>query len=848
MSKKKKNNKKSVEKDIKASVSKENAVKENNKVEDKKQETRHSKVKKCSKSFIGKVLEHKKDTKIPLLVFQLLLAFILDTLKIVKNLIVTLFIICIVIGVVGGIMGLSMIKPYYDEYNKFATDAVNSSTYETFQIDQSTFIYDNNDKLLVKLKGNKDSEYLKYEDIPADIINAFIAVEDRSFWDNPGIDIKGLIRVGVDFIKTKGDEMHGASTITQQLARNIFLTHEVSLERKAKEMLIALKLTEKYSKQDIMEFYVNDICFANAYYGIQSASKGYFNKEVDQLNLSEIAYLCAIPNAPEYYNPYKYPERAVERRDKILGDMLGEGMISEDAYTEAKNHKIVIDKPTYEFNDYQSTYAIECAVKYFMKEQGFKFRYKFDSMDDYKSYNKDYSIAYGRAKDSLYTGGYKIYTTLDSKKQAEMQYIIDNQLSFSDDINEASGIFELQGAMTVIDNSNGKVIAIVGGRSQENETNVHSFNRAYQALRQPGSTIKPIAVYLPALENGYTPDSTVYNISVDAAKRPGTDVQALRGSSMTLRRALEQSKNGVAWQLFDKFGADECLSYLNKMQFASLCPDDYYNSSSLGGLTYGTTTVEMASAYATIENHGIFREPTCISRILDNDNNNIYNEYESSKIYSAKAADTVTDIMTGVLTRGTAYKLGWKNATKMAAAAKTGTTNESKDGWLCGFTPYYTISVWVGYDTPRAMEDLYGSTYPGQIWKDAMLKLVEDKETITEFEKADYKALGEEVVFEISDELPAYAYEKYMPGRSDNEVLAENYTVYNYRKDRVIGESVDKIISEMESLDKSSGTFLEDLKALYNKGCVIVDAIYGRTFTAEKQAQLYNKYSELKGN
>jgi membrane peptidoglycan carboxypeptidase len=802
--------------------------------------------KKKQKSFIAKVLDHKSETNTVLFIFEFIMAILLDILRILKNIILGVLVIVIIAGIIGGLFVWSKVEPYYTEYKEFATNAVENSTVETFKIDESSYIYDKNGKLLVKLKGNQDSAWLSYEDIPTEAIDAFVAVEDRTFWDNMGIDLKGLVRVGIEAIKTKGDEVHGASTITQQLARNVFLSHEVSIERKAKEMLISLELTKKYTKREIMEFYINDICFANAIYGLEAAANGYFNKSASELSLSQICYLCAIPNSPEYYNPYKYPERALERRDKILGDMKELGLISDTEYREAINEKITIEKPEYEFNDYQSTFAIDCATRYIMEQDGFELRYTFTDSADYKNYKKDYDEAYAGTKASIMSGGYKIYTTLDSDIQEEMQSVLDEQLGFDEEVTEDTGIYALQGAITVVDNSSGKVVALIGGRSQDSNENVYSLNRAYQSTRQPGSTIKPLVVYTPALMNGYTPNTTVYNIDVTKAKEKGTDVQSLRGTSMTLRSALEQSKNGVAWQTFDKFGASYCLSFLNNMRFASICPDDYYDSASLGGLTYGVTTVEMAGAYSTLENHGYYREPTCIDKIINSDGDDIYRESVQKSIYDEAAADTMVDMMTGVLTKGTAAKLNWYKSTKMIAACKTGTTNDSKDGWLCGFTPYYTVSVWVGYDTPRTLNNLYGATYPGQIWKEAMLKLIEDKEVIEEFEKTDnYNEQSNRVIH--SEDLPDTAYDLYLPGRSDDEELSSGYTVYDYRSDRVKGESIPVIVSQMYNLDSTSADYINQLYSLYQQGIAVINTVYSQKYKQELTNQLNTAYGQCTG-
>lgn len=795
------------------------------------------------KTYTAQVISHKNNLSTPRFIISVFGAFILDTLRTIKNMVVCIILIAIIIVALISLIGWIKIEPIYKEYDAFASRIVNESTEETFRPEEATYIYDSAGELLVKLRGNQDADYLEYNSIPGIAVDAFIAVEDRNFWDNSGIDLRGLMRVGVDAVRTKGKDVHGASTITQQLARNVFLTHEVSIERKAKEMLIALKLTKKYQKHQIMEYYVNNICFANAYYGLEAASKGYFNKSSKDLTLSEIVYLCAIPNRPEYYNPYKFPERAIERRDKILGDMLELGYITQSEYNEAIKYEIHIEKPSYEFNNYQSTFAIDCATRYIMKENGFGFKYSFETMNEYNNYKKDYDDAYTQAKYKLSTGGYKVYTTLDSNIQMEMQSVLDEKLSFNTETNEETGIYKLQGAMTVVDNSTGKVKAVIGGRSQQDNKEVYSLNRAYQSNRQPGSSIKPLVVYTPALMNGYTPETTVFNIDVKTAKKKGVDVQSLKGPAMTLRSALENSKNGVAWQIFDKLGARNNISYLENMGFASVCPNDYYNSASLGGLTYGVTTVEMAGAYSTLVNHGYYREPTCIDKMLDNKGNDIYRDKVEQQIYTAKASDTMVDMMKGVLTKGTASKLGWYKSTDNVAACKTGTTNDSKDGWLCGFTPQYTVTVWVGYDQPKTLSSLYGATYPGQIWKDSMLKLIENRGVLTEFDKStEYESL------DTDEELPQSAYELYLPGRDDSEVLSDGYTVADYRNDRVIGEQIDPIISKMYNLDKSSSTYVTDMNTLYYEGCSIIETVYSRKYTAELQNKLDTAFHNCLNN
>lgn len=722
--------------------------------------------------------------------------------------------------------------PVVDGWWEDAGQAVQSSTSADFMINESTTVYDKDGNVLAVLREAADQEYIAYKNIPKNVINAFVAVEDRSFWENKGIDVKGIFRVIARSVLSRGEEVHGASTITQQLARNAYLTHEVSIERKVKEIFLALKLDGKYTKEQVMEFYVNDICYANGIYGIGGAAKAYFNKDVEGLTLSECAYLCAIPNSPSYYDPYIHPDRALERRDKILGDMLEEGYITQKEHDKALAQEIAIQKPVYEYNDYGTTYAVDCAVRYLMGQDGFAFRYEWDSMDDYQSYQDSYDEAYASEKHNLYTHGYKVYTSLDPALCETLQEQVDSQLSFNTETDEDTGIYSLQGAAAIVDNQTRKVVAIVGGRSQEDLDGVYSLNRAYQSYRQPGSSFKPLAVYTPALSDGFADASIVEDIDVTKAKEPGTDVQALTGKQMTLRSAVENSKNGVAWKIFDEITPRYGLGFVTAMHFAKIVPDDYYDAAALGGLTYGTTTVEMAGAYSTLANHGEHVDPTCIMSILDTYGEEVYEEPQPEGVYTDKAADDMVDILKGVLTRGTASKLGWSKASKVEAFAKTGTTNKSKDGWLCGATPYYSIAVWVGYDTPKEISSLYGSSYPASIWKGAMLAATEGMEA------ASFERNSDDESYRQDHEGTGYY--SYLEGRDDNEVLSEGYTVADYRSDRVIGEKVAAAIGQME---KVSG-MTEELQSLYSEGCSTVSTIYSRKYKAQMQAELDAAYTE----
>lgn len=641
-----------------------------------------------------------------------------------------------------------------------AKDLVDSSTPDTFRLAQTSYIYSDDGTQLAALAESEDATYLSYEDIPADVVNAFVSVEDRTFWNNSGVDYKGILRVCVNYVKTKGQVAEGASTITQQLARGTFLSNEKTISRKIKEIFIARQLTKKYTKEQIMEFYCNSCCFANGIYGVEDASQKYFGRSVSDLSLSETAYICAIPNRPEYYNPLKNSENAISRRNKILQDMYECDYITKDAGDAALAENITVAEVSDEedtFYNYEATYAINCAIRYLMKQDGFEFKSHFEDDADYDTYNAYYDEMYKQAKHKLYTGGYKVTTTMNLKAQKNLQKIFDKELAFNTKVDESTGIYQFQGAMTVIDNETGKVVAMIGGRSQDELQQTYSLNRGFQSFKQPGSSIKPLVIYTPALEEGYDANSTLTEIDVKAAKKSTSEkISKMSGQKMSLRYAVEDSKNGCAYSLYNIITPKAGLSYIENMNFSKIVQQDYTLSSGLGGLHHGTNTVEMANAYSTLENHGEYRQADCISSILDASGNEIYEEPESKTVYTRSASDQMTDILEGVLnsSAGTAKGLKWSSASDVAAAAKTGTTNDNNVAWFCGYTPYYTISVWVGYDYPKSVKGLWGNTYPAYIWKEAMLYMIDGKDE-ADFDLEGKKATGNKNVISDADDSSA---------------------------------------------------------------------------------------------
>ncbi|WP_294299375.1 transglycosylase domain-containing protein [Pseudobutyrivibrio sp.] len=595
---------------------------------------------------------------------------------------------------------------------------VRKSNPNTFRQTETSEVYDINGDTISVLKGEKDVYYITYEQIPEDAVKALISIEDKKFFSHDGVDYKAIARACYVMLKDK-EMTQGGSTITMQLARTIFLSNEKTWQRKIEEIYIASELERKYSKEEILEFYLNNVYFANGYYGIEAAAKGYFSKDISELDLAEICYLLAIPNSPTYYDPVVNPDNTIKRKNLILNAMKDDGVISEKLYDEAKDEVISLTRPDSIKNNYVETYVYTCATRALMAQNGFEFKTDFKNDDAKKAYEKAYDEAYNEANKSLFTAGYRIYTSIDLKMQQQLQDSIDQQLEEFTDVNE-EGIYALQSAGVCIDNETGMVNAIVGGRSQE--VNGYTLNRAFQSFRQPGSSIKPLNVYTPALEMGYTPDSIV----IDEKLEDGPENASGKYSGeITLRQAVAASKNTIAWQLYTEITPDKGMSYLKDMGFSHIEKEDYGMAACLGGLTVGVSPLEMAKGYATIENDGYTREPTCISKILDAKGNTIYEvNQEDIKIYEENDARNMTDMLQSVLTDGTARGVSLGD---MPAAGKTGTTNDNRDGWFVGYTKYYTTSIWVGYDQPKKVPGLTGSSYPAAIWQDFMLAIHEGK-------------------------------------------------------------------------------------------------------------------------
>ena len=630
--------------------------------------------------------------------------------------VLSVFTAAFLIMAAAGLILYAAVKPELDKCREIAYDKLAQMDRSDFSMLSDTVIYDKDGKQIGLINAGH-YQYMDINHISMNLQNGYIAQEDRRFKNHNGVDWIATFRAGLALIKHGGEVTQGGSTITQQVIKNTYLTQERTFTRKIVEILLAPELEKKYSKADIMEFYCNTNFYGHRCYGVEAASLYYFGKHAEDLAPEEAAVLIGISNSPSAYDPVSHPNASKNKRDDVLKSMNEVGYLSNEDYEKAVSSPLKIVQKETEGTDenYQSSYAIHCAALELMKMDGFEFQYTFDNKEDYTLYSERYTTAYSEQSDRIRAGGFQIYTSLDSGLQAVLQTQIDASLSGFTELQE-NGKFALQGAGVIVDNKTNYVTAIVGGRGADDP-----FNRAYLSARQPGSTIKPLIDYGPAFDTGeYYPTRMVNDHKWE--KGPSNSGRRYFGN-VTVREALNRSLNTVAWQILEDIGIDFGLSYLGEMEFQKLSyVDNQVPSLSIGGFTNGVRVVDMAKGYSTLANGGVYNDRTCIVKILHEKEGELTKDMTpfAKQVYRSDSAFMLTDVLKGTFTSpyGTGRGLGLEN--DMPAAGKTGTTNSSKDTWFCGYTPYYTAAVWVGYDIPRNMPGIYGATYAGKIWKNVM--------------------------------------------------------------------------------------------------------------------------------
>ena len=554
----------------------------------------------------------------------------------------------------------------------FTNSGVENYTFKDFKPPLSTQIFDKNGNLVANIFDKEHRFYVEYKDIPPRLIEALIAIEDTAFFEHNGVNTDAILRAGLKMLRA-GKAVEGGSTLTQQLVKNTELTPERTITRKIKEALLAYQLELKLSKEEILERYLNHIFFGHGYYGVKTAARGYFHKDLDELNLKEIAILVGLPKAPSSYDPTRNLNLSLSRANNVIQRMFSIGWISEAEYKQAMKFVPVIYDETLTQN--AAPYVVDEVIKRLEP-----------ILPDLKS------------------AGYKIDLTLD----LSVQKMAENALIFGyDEIvkrDKDANLSTLNGAMVVVDNASGEVLALVGGV----DYNKSNFNRATQSLRQPGSSFKPF-LYQIAIDMGYSPMSEVADISrifeepKEGGKKDEKEVWKPKnyGGSMkgivTLKDALTHSRNLATINLAVDIGLNTVYNKLMNFGFSKSIPNDL--SIVLG--SFGISPLDFAKFYTMFGDYGVMHESVLIKTVRDKEDAVVLSyEGNATQVAEPEQIFLTLSMMQNVVASGTGSNA---RVGGIEIAGKTGTSNESKDAWFVGITPEIEAIIWFGNDDNKPM-------------------------------------------------------------------------------------------------------------------------------------------------
>ena len=605
-----------------------------------------------------------------------------------------------------------------------------SFSLDSFRLNQTSVIYYQDKstgeyQALQNLYGEENRIWASYKDIPTNLVYATVAIEDKRFFQHSGVDWLRSMKASANLF-LGGSSTYGASTVTQQLVKNLTNDNEVTVRRKLVEIFRALEMEKQYSKEDIMEWYLNTIYLGEQSYGVRTAAYTYFGKDVSELDLAESASLIAITNNPSIFDPYiseKTKAKNKERQIDILYEMWQQGYITENEYQNAKNEELQFQyadssSETGDNSDYYS-YFVDQVIR--------------DVVNDLASATGYDTEVINRM---ILGGGYQIYSTIDVDVQNAAEEVYEDL----DNIPKTDSTYQqLQSGIVIIDNETGDIAAIVGGVGQKEGS--LTLSRATQSLLSPGSTIKPLAVYAPALEMGLITPATVYDdtpFTFGSSPWPKNEDDTYHGLTNILT-AMKRSTNTVAVKVLDDVGLDYAYHYaVNDMHLDTLVDqyelngvnytDKSYWSLALGGMVRGVTIRDLTAAYASIENKGTYREARTYTKVLDSDGNVVLDNTQSSnENMSEKTAYYLTYMMEETVKDGTGQEA---QVPGIDTAGKTGTTSDDKDRWFAGYTSYYTGVVWCGYDQPQevVLEDDSIENPASVLFNKVMTKVHEGKQ------------------------------------------------------------------------------------------------------------------------
>jgi len=636
--------------------------------------------------------------------------------------IVVIAVVVVLFLIIAG--GLTIAFSYLRDTPEFDPErlmpAVTSHIFDRHGNEVSALFYDQN---RIKISLNE---------IPLHVQNAFIAIEDARFYDHIGVDPIAIARAFLTNLRQLSWTEQGGSTITQQLIKTAFLTPEKTLERKVQEAYLAIKMERRYSKAEILEFYLNQIPFGHGAHGIEVASNMYFQKSTGELTIAEAALLAAIPRAPSFYSPFINKEAALHRQGLVLQRMYDLGFISHQEWREAGEQEIVLAEPP--SREYSYPYFLDYVLHHELIE----------ILLGLPMFNTR-----GEAYEAIYNQGLRIYTTLDPRIQEITQSAIGNEKHYPQNLRVdmqrmkkllkeeekdfsgypkevlvENGILQPQGAAVVADPATGEVLALVGGRDYGPDNKLLRF----LSTRQPGSAIKPLVAYAPAFEQGLlTPGSIVDDAPfVRGDWAPENFDETFRGL-VTVRESLVRSLNIPAVRTFDLITPSIGIDYARRMGLTTIHDDDYNLVTTLGGMTQGVTVWDMAQAYAVLANQGIKVKLHTIKRVEDRNGVLIYEQRNAPQtVISPQTAYLITDILKDAVQHGTASRL----RIGRPVAAKTGTTDDNRDAWLVAYTPDLVVSVWLGHDIPILGQIRGGSRTTIPFMQEIMSQTLKNREPL----------------------------------------------------------------------------------------------------------------------
>ena len=564
---------------------------------------------------------------------------------------------------------------------------------------------------LTTLSAEQNRIWVDFEHIPQDLKDAMVSIEDERFYTHNGFDLKRTTKAFFVFVKNKftgQPTTFGGSTITQQLVKNLTQKTERTAARKIQEISRAVNLEKKISKDKILELYLNSIYLSQGCNGVQTASQKFFGKPVSELSLAECASIAGITQYPSLYDPLINPEKNKEKQEVVLSKMLELGYISQEEHDAAVAEELVFT----EFDE--STLATGTIHSYFVDQ------IVYDVLDSLIELGYTKNIA----NKMLYSGGLKIVATIDPNVQDAMENVFEN----TDNFPNSTGGNPAQAAMAVIDPYTGEVKGLVGGIGKKTGNVV--LNRATQTLRQPGSTIKPIAVYAPAIEKGIINPADIYiDKAIDYSGWTPRNYDHKYYGPVSVRVALRRSLNTIPVQILDDMGANVSYNFLTqKLGITSLVKQETGSDGkvysdiglsqlALGGLTHGVSVLELTAAYTPFVNRGIYVKPYCFTSVTDSKGNVLLsNEPKQTIAMSEKTAYVTNRMLNEVVTSGTGG--GAQLSSGMYTAGKTGTTSNNHDRWFVGYTPHYVATVWYGYDTPQTIPASGNPCIP--VWRSVM--------------------------------------------------------------------------------------------------------------------------------